>query len=277
MSAFQTVAGTLLAFATVGASAAAYAFEVDANLRADLQRIAQRKIFFGHRSVGRNLLDGVSQLSATAGVPVHMAETPNAGGVGAATFGHALVDRNGDPFLKIRSFEQAMGQQPTGLDIALVKFCYVDFSANTDAKALFARYQTTFNELKARNPGTAFVHVTAPLTTVQGGFKESLKRLLGRAPYGTLENIRREEYNILMREAYKGREPFFDIARIESTAPDGSAVSTEWKGSVAPAMFPAYTDDGGHLNETGRLRAARELVSILAAIPDQPAISKQAR
>ncbi|MCR4303425.1 MAG: hypothetical protein NUV63_04240 [Gallionella sp.] len=277
MSAFQTVAGTLLAFATVGASADAFASDVDVNLRADLQHIAQRKIFFGHRSVGRNLLDGVSQLSNTAGIPVHMAETQNAGGVGPATFGHALVDRNGDPFLKIRSFEQAMGQQPTGLDIALVKFCYVDFTANTDAKALFSRYQTAINDLKARNPGTAFVHVTAPLTTVQGGFKQSLKRLLGRAPYGTLENMRREEYNSLMREAYKGREPIFDIARIESTAPDGSAVSTEWNGNVAPAMFPSYTDDGGHLNTTGRLRAARELVSVLAAIPDQPVIGKQTR
>lgn len=277
MSAFQTIASTFLAVVTVGTSTAALAAEVDATLRADLQHIAQRKIFFGHQSVGRNLLDGVSQLSTMAGVPVHMVEAPTAGGVVPATFGHTLVDRNGDPFQKIKSFEQAMGQQPTGLDIALVKFCYVDFTANTDVKTLFASYRATIENLKAKNPGTAFVHVTAPLTVVQGGFKGSLKRLLGRAPYETIENLRREKYNTLLREAYKGREPLFDLARIESTAPDGTAVSVEWNGSIAPAMFPAYTDDGGHLNATGKLRAARELVSILAAIPDRPAVGRQTR
>lgn len=277
MSAIQSVASTLLAVVAVGTSAAVFADEVDATLRADLQRIAQRKIFFGHRSVGRNLLDGVSQLSTMAGVPVHMVETPTAEGVKPAVFGHTLVDRNGDPFQKIKSFEQAIGQQPTGLDIALVKFCYVDITANTDVKALFSRYRASIEDLKARNPGTAFVHVTAPLTIVQDGIKDSLKRLIGRAPYGTIENIRREEYNTLLRETYSGHEPLFDLARVESTAPDGTAVSVKWKGSVAPAMSPAYTDDGGHLNATGKLRAAREFVSVLASIPDRPAVGKQTR
>jgi hypothetical protein len=30
-------------------------------------------------------------------------------------------------------------------------------------------------------------------------------------------------------------------------------------------MAPAYTDDGGHLNQAGRLRAAEEFVRVLAA------------
>lgn len=277
MPGFQTVASALLAVVAAGAATAAFAAEVDSTLRADLQRIAQRKIFFGHQSVGRNLLDGVNQLSAMAGVPVRVVEAPTAGGIGPATFGHTAVDKNGDPFQKLKSFDQAVGQQSAGLDIALVKFCYVDFTPNTDAKALFARYRATIDGLRARNPGTTFVHVTAPLTIVQGGFKGSLKRLLGRAPYGSIENIRREEYNTLLRQTYMGREPLFDLARVESTAPDGTAVTGEWKGSVAPAMTPAYTDDGGHLNAAGRLRAARELVSVLAAIPDRPAVSRPTR
>jgi len=277
MSAFQTVASTLLAVVTVGISTSTLAAEVDATLRADLQRIAQRKIFFGHQSVGRNILDGISQLSAMADVPVHIVEIPTAGVVGQAAFGHTAVYKNGDPFQKLKSFEQAMGQKPTSLDIALVKFCYVDFTPNTNAKELFARYRATIDGLRAKNPGTIFVHVTAPLTIVQGGFKGNLKRLLGRAPYGIIENMRREEYNSLMRQAYRGREPLFDLARVESTTPDGTAVRGEWKGSSAPAMAPAYTDDGGHLNATGRLRAARELVSVLAAIPDRTTAGKSTR
>ena len=34
---------------------------------------------------------------------------------------------------------------------------------------------------------------------------------------------------------------------------------------VAPALVPAYTDDGGHLNHIGRLRAAKEFITVLAA------------
>jgi hypothetical protein len=121
--------------------------------------------------------------------------------------------------------------------------------------------------LRAKHPATTFVHVTLPLTEEQGGAKALAKRLLGRAPGGTIENVRREEYNTLLRRAYAGREPLFDLARIESTAPDGSAVKVRWNGREAPALAAVYTDDGGHLNAAGRLRAARELVSVLAAIP----------
>jgi hypothetical protein len=195
-------------------------------------------------------------------------QTPLASRVPPATFGHTTVARNGDPLLKLQSFEQAFGEQPSGVDIALLKFCFVDINANTDARALFGRYRSSIDGLRAKNPGTIFVHVTAPLTEVKDGPKAYVKRLLGRAPDEAIENTRREEYNNLMRQTYRGREPIFDLARVESTAPDGAAVTVEWNGSVAPAMVPAYTDDGGHLNSVGRLRAARELISVLAAVPD---------
>ncbi|MDH4235314.1 MAG: hypothetical protein OEV15_09315 [Gallionella sp.] len=277
MSGIHVVTSAILAVVALATTTAAQAANVDASLRAELERVAQRRIFFGHQSVGGNLLDGVRQLATMTGVPVRVVEAPTASSVKPATIGHTPVARNGDPFQKLQSFEKALGDQPTGLDIALVKFCYVDINASTDAKALFARYRATIDGLQAKNPGTTFVHVTAPLTVVQSGLKESLKRLFGRAPYGTIENLHREEYNTLLRQAYLGREPLFDLARVESTAPDGTEVKVEWKGSVAPAMAPAYTDDGGHLNAAGRLRAARELVSVLAAIPDLPLDTKPAR
>jgi hypothetical protein len=242
---FLTSAALMLAAGAGGAA--------DAGLRAELERLAQRRIFFGHQSVGVNLLDGMAQLAASEGVPLSV--------------GHAFIAENGDPRRKLRSFEEAMGQQPAPVEVALMKFCYADFSAETDAQALFARYRATLGLLRSKYPRTTFVHVTAPLTDVQGGAKGLLKRLLGRAPYGALENIRREEYNRLLREAYGGREPIFDLARVESTAPDGSAVTAQWNGSVVPALAPAFTDDGGHLNGAGKLRAARELISVLAGVP----------
>ena len=48
-------------------------------------------------------------------------------------------------------------------------------------------------------------------------------------------------------------------------------LTAKWQGSVTPTMVPEYTDDGGHLNAAGSLRAARELISVLAAVPDQRA------
>jgi hypothetical protein len=269
MPGIRILKGTALALA-LAAGAGTGARAADAGLRAELERVAQRRIFFGHQSVGLNLLDGLAQLAAAEGVPLRVAEVPAADKVAPASLGHAFVAENGDPLRKLQSFERAMGQQPTRVEVALVKFCYVDFSADTDAKALFARYRASIDVLRSRHPGTTFVHVTAPLTEVQGGAKGLLKRLLGRAPYGTVENVRREEYNALLRETYGGREPIFDLARIESVAPDGTAVTTQWKGRVVPAMAPVFTEDGGHLNAAGKLRAARELVSVLAALPREP-------
>jgi hypothetical protein len=273
----RMVAGALLALATasMGVISAAHAAEGDASLRAALERVAQQRIFFGHQSVGMNLLEGIQQLSAIAGVPVRIAEVITASDVKQAMIGQAFIAENGYPLKKLKSFEDDMGPKPTGLDIALMKFCYVDFTAETDAKALFASYRATIEGLKAKNPGTTFVHVTAPLTSVQGGPKEFLKRLIGRG--GSAVNMRREEYNSLLRKTYQGREPIFDLARTESTAPDGTAVTVEWNGIVAPAMAPVYTDDGGHLNSIGKLRAARELISVLAAIPVRPASHVPAR
>ncbi len=268
MSGFQSVTSTLLAVAAaVGMAADLRAAEVDAGLRADLERVAQRRIFFGHQSVGDNVLDGVKQLATIGGVSVRIAETRTASAVGPATLGHARVGENRYPLRKLQDFEQAFGQQPAGIEIALVKFCYTDITAETDPKALFAQYRDTLERLRTKNPGMILVHVTAPLTHVQGGPKAFVKRLLGRAPYGTIENARREQYNALLRQTYQGRDPIFDLARVESTAPDGTLITAEWQGSVAPALVPAFTDDGHHLNAAGRLRAARELISVLAAAP----------
>ena len=254
----------LLAAATLLAAPALASSQTgDRALRADLERVARERIYFGHQSVGANLLQGVQELAAQAGVPVRIVRADRASEVPAASFGHTFVPENGQPLKKLESFRAALGS--AAVDIAFVKFCYVDIRGDTDVEGLFDRYRRTIAELRRSHPRTTFVHVTLPLTTVQAGFKALAKRLLGRAPYGTIENVRREQYNRLLREAYAGREPLFDLARIESTAPDGSPVRVEWNGVLAPALAPAYTDDGGHLNAEGRRRAARELIAVLAA------------
>jgi len=215
-----------------------------------LAAAAEPRVYFGHQSVGANILQGVKELGPEAEMRFSIKDE--------------FLAENGEPLRKLENFKQAVGEG-SRYDIALVKFCYVDVDAGTDARALFERYRATIDELRAKNPRTTFVHVTLPLTTVQTGPKALAKRLLGRAPYGTIENVRRAEYNSLLRRSYAGLEPIFDLARLESTAPDGTVATVTWNGSTVPAMAPAYTDDGGHLNAAGRARAAREFLAVLAA------------
>ena len=230
----------------------------------DLELVAHSRIYFGHQSVGANILEGLKELSAAAGVALPIVEAPRAAAWPGTGLGHVFVAENGNPLRKLASFKAALGEG-SPVDVALLKFCYVDITADTDAGALFAEYGKTIDTLRARNPRTTFIHVTVPLTSVQRGPKAWVKRLLGRAPSGTIANVRREQYNALLRRAYAGREPVFDIARLESRAADGTQATVAWRGAVAPAMQPAYTDDGGHLNTVGRLRAAQELVAVVAA------------
>ena len=215
-------------------------------LASSVSAAAEPRVYFGHQSVGANILQGVKELGVSLSIK------------------DEFLAENGDPLKKLQNFKAAVGEG-SRFDIALVKFCYVDVNADTDARALFERYRATIAELRAKNPRTVFVHATLPLTTVQTGPKALAKRLLGRTPYGTIENVRRQEYNKLLRTTYAGREPIFDFARIESIAPDGSRVTVSWNGVTAPAMSPAYTDDGGHLNARGRALAAQEFVTVLAS------------
>jgi hypothetical protein len=238
----------------------------DAGAGRDLVALSQRRVFFGHQSVGMNLLEGVRELAVREGVALRIEERTNATGLGPGTLAHGWIAENSDPLRKLRSFDAALAPG-VGPDLALMKFCYVDIGPETDVAALFAAYQATMGTLRARHPRTTFVHVTVPLTTVQGGIKAMVKWLLDRPPYGLLENARREEFNALLRRSYEGLEPLFDLAQVESTTPTGAAEIASWKDRTVPALVAAYTDDGGHLNQEGRIRAARALVAVLAAAP----------
>jgi hypothetical protein len=231
-----------------------------------LPRLEAQRIFFGHQSVGKNLLDGLAELGAADGARLRIVETRDPAALVPGVLAHAYIGANGDPLGKLADFEKALDAGMAGsADVALMKFCYVDFTATTDASALFRRYQAVLAGLQRRHPTTRFVHVTVPLTTVQSGKKAMLKKLLGRPLDGVAENARREEYNALLRSTYRGVEPIFDLALAESTWPDGRAETALLDGKPVPALVPAYTDDGGHLLPAARQRIAQQLAGVLAA------------
>ena len=127
----------------------------DSKLRADLQALARRRVYFGHQSVGVNIMGGLRQLAEEQGVALQVEETRPGVGVPANTFGHGAVPENGDPLLKIASFERAFASgAAAGAEIALLKFCYVDFRPDTDVNFLFANYQAAISRLRTQNPAT---------------------------------------------------------------------------------------------------------------------------
>jgi hypothetical protein len=231
---------------------------------AQLNFLASQRVLFGHQSVGSNILSGVSALAVQSRVdfPVHEIR---AGDVFKQNgLGHVYVAENNQPLRKIESFEQALSQPGSIPKVAALKFCYVDVHAGTDVRQLFDAYQRMATRLEAKHPHLKLVHITVPLTTVQTGWKASVKRVLGKAPYGVLENMRREEYNQLLRQTYGQTGTVFDLARVEATLPDGRMLTADWKGQQVPVLVPSYSDDGEHLAGEGQLHVARHFVAALA-------------
>lgn len=227
--------------------------------------VAKKKIYFGHMSVGFNILDGVHDLAREERITLNIVETSDPAAFGKAIFAHSPIGENAHPLTKIDQFrrvlESGVGDKA---DVALFKFCYVDIEGGTDVATLIAAYDRAIQDLQARYPRLRIAVVTAPLTAVPKGLKTSLKKLLGRGEPDKAANAKREAFNAHLRERYGDR--VFDLAALESTAPTGERVMFEAGGQTFAAMEPSYTDDGGHLNATGRKAVAAGLLRFLAGL-----------
>src|SRR5260221_14425466 len=73
-------------------------YAADAALRADLQRLSHERVYFGHQSVGANILQGVKELSGATGVPLFIKDE--------------FVPEDGDPKRQLESLKKAGGAGP---------------------------------------------------------------------------------------------------------------------------------------------------------------------
>jgi lysophospholipase L1-like esterase len=229
----------------------------------DVAAVARRRVFFGHQSVGANLLEGLVEVTGGA---VRVVASRDPAAFDAPGVVHTLVGRNEAPLSKVEDFERAMASVGERPEVAFFKFCYVDFDGQTDVQAVFDAYRGALQRLAAKYPQVTFVAVTAPLTTVQSGPKAWLKHALGSVAGGERENAQRHAFNEKVREAFRG-QPLFDLARLEARRPDGTTQSFTRDGARVPALVPEYSDDGGHLNAQGRKVMAEALVAFLAQLP----------
>ncbi|MEO0247933.1 MAG: hypothetical protein ABIN58_00030 [candidate division WOR-3 bacterium] len=234
----------------------------------DWQALQEKRIFFGHQSVGENILSGIGDLLAvTPGATLRIVKTRDPEVLKEPILAHADIGRNENPISKCDDFSALMrtgvGEK---IDIAFFKFCFVDIQHLTDWEAVFSYYKQALEQMEREYPKTTFVHVTVPLTTVPSGPKVWIKRALGRLDGWHADNAVRARYNERIRQEYAGRKPLFDLAQIESTLPDGSRCLFSYKGTSCECLAYPYTSDGGHLNETGRMIVARHFLYFLGSL-----------
>jgi hypothetical protein len=228
-------------------------------------RLGQRRIYFGHQSVGYNILAGAAELlGRLPGARLRIEESASPSALDTPGLVHSQNGANFDARSKLRAFAAHMdagaGERA---DVAFFKLCYVDVDHRSDVPALFDEYRREMEALSRRHPRVRFLHVTTPLTALPGGAKNAVKRLLGRPVWGSEHNVRRAEYNSSLVQEY-GPASVFDLAAVESRGPAGDAAIFRHAGREHKALHPALTDDGGHLGPVGRTAAGAAFLRWLA-------------
>lgn len=229
-----------------------------------LTSVTGAAVYFGHQSVGRNILDGVPAVYARAGITsptvVESAAPPSAD----AAMAHAYIGQNGDPSSKMTAFDSAIRSgYGDWADAAFMKLCYLDVDAGTDVDGVFSEYKAMMAELERDYPNVDFLHLTVPLTT-QPDFVTRLKNIVGKGWDHRADNVAREQYNAMVRAEYGSTGRLVDVAAWESTTPDGERVSGSNGGQPYYALFGGYASDSGHLNPAGAEAVAAGVLEVLS-------------
>jgi hypothetical protein len=231
-----------------------------------IESFSRKTIFFGHASVGQNIVQGMKEIAEKDHRfrMIRIVEVGETTDMGAPGFYHAVNGRNGYPKTKCTAFINLLRKNRRGdhLDVGLFKFCYVDIERNSNVQEIFDEYVATIREVRKEFPKLGIVHVTVPLYVHPSGVKGFVKNLL-RADTA---NIKRNRFNELLKSKYSGTDPIYDLARVEYETGPGETSRFSHDGKVYYSLAEAHTDDGGHLNETGRFRAAKELIRTLSKI-----------
>lgn len=233
-----------------------------------IQRLSRRTIFFGHQSVGYDIVSGMDDvLKQHPASKLQIIESKSGELAAGPAFIHAQIGTNSDPNSKIEDFARRIrGGVGDHADIAAFKFCYIDFNKDTDVSRVFEKYQATMADLSKTYPRTRFVHVTVPLKATIQGWKKHVKNMMGKPDPRIADNLKREEFNDLLRQRYSGREPLFDLAALEATRANGTACADQSGSKAVLSLVPEYTHDSGHLNEKGRRFIGERWLGWLAAL-----------
>lgn len=235
-----------------------------------LNDLSEKSIYFGHQSVGKNILSGLDYWNSQGNTQLTIKESRDFSDTITASLTHFRIGQNRNPSMKIDDFRNTVpGISSENEKIAFFKFCYVDFNAETDTEDLFSQYKSTMIKLQENYPDIQFVLFTAPLKSVRKGIDAIKYRVRYGKDTSKEDNVKRNEFNEKLKNELGGEFPVFDLAKTEATLPDGSLNTYEYMGEQYTAMCSIYTNDGGHLNETGAKIVAFNLLSFLSDLPEK--------
>jgi len=238
---------------------------ISESTRQSLEKIKNHRILFAHHSVGENILNGLKVLAKELSIDFKVTSINDIPLTNKYKFVDFHPGKNGQPKTKVDGFVNKLENPGSEYvpDIALMKFCYVDFLKETDVDVVFTYYKKNLMMLKKKRPDIKFVHFTVPLMKRSYDIKEKLMRLIGREHWIDITNVKRAKFNELLFNSFSN-DPIFDIAKIESTRLDGNREEFLYKGKKYNSLVPEYTDDGGHLNKLGQRVVAKEFIHFLA-------------
>jgi len=223
-----------------------------------MDSIGNQRWLFTHASVGGNMIEGMKSLHSynPSRYKLAVASTGFDSNNNCAVFpssptlpGTVVECDRGNPGWeqKYTIFENSVcnaGWHDNAVDVCMDKLCFIDNSADANT------YISKMSALESRFPNTRFVYTTIPITTSTDN-----------------ENIQRNQYNQAVR-AYcsaNGRL-LFDIADMESHDPNGTESTFSAAGSNCQSMYSGYSDDGGHLNQSGQQHIAMGWYAVAASI-----------
>ncbi|HEQ72333.1 MAG TPA: SGNH/GDSL hydrolase family protein [Spirochaetia bacterium] len=213
------------------------ASESDARIAAG----AALTVYLEHASVGGNIWAGLEDLEA-----------------GNARYdnGNILFYNRGNPgaknkfddfYRRVTLAADPNYRNPADYDVMMTKLCYIDnnYDGFASVTEMYTYYRDMMNSLESAYPDTVFVWWTIPI--MEDG------------------NAARDQYNTLIREYCVQNDKYlFDIADIECHDPDGNHLTN----GGLETMDGSYSDDGGHLNATGRSRVASAFWALLVRIAE---------
>ena len=244
------------------------------------ERLSKKRIYFGHYRVGYNIVEGIKGvIKDNPQIKLNILETYNPDEFDIGVLAHSKIGCDYDPKSKLDAFSFLVKVGAGArADMVFFKYSFYDINAWTDLHEVFTTYKNTFDQLLKTHPETTFIHVTVPLTCKAIGTKrmdwaqkgrDLIKRILGRPVLDYFDNNKRYEFNELIRKEYAGKEALFDLAKIESTFPDGRRLLFKKDGKTYYSLVPDYTDDGFHLNREGSRILAEQLLILLAKLSDR--------
>ena len=163
-----------------------------------IEAFKRKKIFFGHASVGSNIIDGIEDIRANNQhvQNINIQDLKEDNEVNEPAIYHAQNGKNGFPKSKVDAFKKTLEEKGLGnkLDIAFFKLCYVDIEKDSNVQEMFDYYTSNMEYLKKKFPRLQFVHVTTPLYSHSRGIKGFIKNIIR----GDVSNVKRNEFNKML-------------------------------------------------------------------------------